>query len=36
MPVKLSDLRWKSMKSDRELIELAKTKTLETIAEQFN
>jgi hypothetical protein len=27
---------WKSMKSDRELSELAKTKTLETIAEQLN
>jgi len=30
------DRVWNSMKSDRELMELAKTKTLEAIAEQFN
>jgi hypothetical protein len=35
-PPKPSDRVWNSMKSDRELMELAKTKTLEAIAEQLN
>jgi hypothetical protein len=33
MPVKRLIREWRAMKSDRELIELAKTKTLEAIAE---
>jgi hypothetical protein len=34
MPLKPSDRAWNLMKSDRELIEPAKTKTLAAIAEQ--
>jgi hypothetical protein len=35
MPPEPSDRAWNSMKSDRELIELAKTHTLRTLAEQL-
>jgi hypothetical protein len=35
MPPKPSDFWWKSMKSDRELIALSKTHTLEVLAERF-
>jgi hypothetical protein len=36
MPYHPSDRLWRSIQSERELIELAKTKTLEAIAKQFN
>jgi hypothetical protein len=36
MPLKPSIREWSAMKSDRELIELARTKTLHAIAEQLN
>jgi hypothetical protein len=36
MPLKRSIRGWSAMKSDRELIDLAKTKTLDAIAEQLN
>jgi hypothetical protein len=36
MPLKPSDRGWNSMKSERELMELAKTKTLEALVEQLN
>jgi hypothetical protein len=35
MPPKPSDPGWKSMKSDRELIALAKTHTLKALADHF-